>query len=162
MIISITTPSTAPTPAATLWVGTAYAGFIKLKLISYYKVQHFHKKQKYTCLTYQAAGNNSEEVASDNGAQELSNPVEEAGEDGDLAAESQSKGDCRVNVTAGDVGSDGNRHEECKSMANRNRYQPRWVKSRIRRQLVCIHNKNLSLIIQTDKHQQPTLRMHEH
>nr|GLL17781.1 hypothetical protein Itr_chr01CG16790 [Ipomoea trifida] len=77
------------------------------------------------CLTYQAAGNNCEEVASDNGAQELSNPVEEAGEDGDLAADSQSKGDGRVNVTAGDVGSHGNSHEESKSMANCNGYQPR-------------------------------------
>nr|GMC77512.1 hypothetical protein Iba_chr03eCG11430 [Ipomoea batatas] len=78
-------------------------------------------------FTYEAAGDDFEEVASYNGAQELSNPVKEAGDDGDLAADCQPESDSGIDVAAGDVGGDRNRHKQSQSMANRNRHKPRRI-----------------------------------
>lgn len=55
---------------------------------------------------YQASCGNFEEVASNNGAKKLGDPVEDASKDGDLASESQTEGDSWINMAAGDIGTD--------------------------------------------------------
>ena len=79
----------------------------------------------------------SDEDGADDGAEELGNPVEDAGEDGDLAAEGEAEGDGGVDVAAGDVGADGDRDEEPEPVANRHRNQPGRIKRRAAAQLRC-------------------------
>ena len=69
--------------------------------------------------TYQASGDVFKEVTCDNGAYKLGNPVKDAGEDSDLAPNSQSKGDSWIYVATGNVGPHCHSHEEGKSMTNR-------------------------------------------
>lgn len=75
-------------------------------------------------MTYQTTSDKWEQEASSNGAQELSDPVEKAGEDGDLPTNSQSEGDSWIHVAPGDVGSDCNRHEQSEPVAHGHRHQP--------------------------------------
>lgn len=71
-----------------------------------------------TKTSYQASCNSLEEEASNDGADELGNPVEDPGEDRDLASKSQSKGDGRIDMATGDVCSHGDGNEERKPVAN--------------------------------------------
>lgn len=86
--------------------------------------------------TYHAGAELDEEGA-DDGTEELGDPVEDAGEDGDLAAEGKAEGDGRVHVAAGDVGADGDRDEQPEPVAYRHGNQPGWVKGRAAAHLSC-------------------------
>lgn len=90
--------------------------------------------------TYQATGDDFEEETGYYGAEQLSDPVEDASEDGDLASQSQAEGDSRIHVSTWDVGSHCHRHKQRESMANCYRHQPRWVESRISCQFTCSSN----------------------
>lgn len=57
---------------------------------------------------YQASSDNFEEETGNNRAKKLGNPVEDAGEDGDLATKSQSKGDGWVDMATWDVSTNRN------------------------------------------------------
>lgn len=87
-------------------------------------------------MTYHAGGVLDEDSA-DDGTEELSDPVEDACEDGDLAAEGEAEGDSGVDVAAGDVGADGDRDEQPERVAHRHGDQTGWVKSRTGAQLGC-------------------------
>lgn len=67
---------------------------------------------------YHAAGGELEEEAGGGGAEELSDDVEDAAEEGDVAAYEGAEGDGGVDVATGDVGSDGNGHEESEGVGN--------------------------------------------
>jgi len=85
-------------------------------------------------LTYHT-GRVLNEDGTDDGTEELGDPVEDAGEDGDLAAEGEAEGNGGVDVAARDVGADGNRDEQSEPMAHRHGDQPGGVKRRATRQL---------------------------
>lgn len=70
---------------------------------------------------YQATCDGFEEVAGNNGPEKLSNPVEDALEDGDSAAESHSEGDSWVDMATRDVGANWDCNKESKAMADSNR-----------------------------------------
>ena len=89
--------------------------------------------------TYQATGNELKKEASGGGAEKLSDPVENSGNECDLTTESKAKSDGWVHMATGDVGSDCNRHEESEIMAHSNGDKSRRIKSRIRRQFRYIH-----------------------
>lgn len=61
-----------------------------LVLVAHKYMNHhlFYNLRSKIILTYQSSGDKFEEVASNNGSQKLSNPVEQSGKDGDLAAKS--------------------------------------------------------------------------
>lgn len=86
--------------------------------------------------TYQAISDECEEERSNDGAKALCNPIEEAGEDGDISSDGQPERHGGVEVAAGDVGSHRHSDEQCKCMSHSYRHQPRWVESRVRGQLV--------------------------
>ncbi|RRT42971.1 hypothetical protein B296_00056762 [Ensete ventricosum] len=62
------------------------------------------------------SGGELEEEGADDSAEQLRDPVEKSGEDGDLPPESQSEGYSRVHVAAGDVGGDRYGDEEGEPM----------------------------------------------
>lgn len=62
-------------------------------------------------LTYQTSGDEREQESSDDGAQELGNPVEKSGDDGDLSTDGEAEGDGGVDVSTGDVGGDRDSHK---------------------------------------------------
>ena len=74
--------------------------------------------------TYIATGDEAEEEAANDGAQELGDPVEDALEQGDMAAHEEPEGDRRVHMAAGDVGGDGHGHEQSKSMGEGHAHKP--------------------------------------
>jgi len=88
-------------------------------------------------LTSYHAGGELDEDGADDGTEELGDPVEDAGEDGDLAAEGEAEGDGGVDVAAGDVGADGDRDEEPEPVAHRHGDQTRRVKRCAAGQLGC-------------------------
>lgn len=65
---------------------------------------------------YQASGGEFEEQAGHHRAEQLSDPVEDTAQEGDVAAEKGSERHRRVNVSAGDVGADGHGHEQAECM----------------------------------------------
>nr|GMD25429.1 transcription factor FER-LIKE IRON DEFICIENCY-INDUCED TRANSCRIPTION FACTOR-like [Ipomoea batatas] len=73
---------------------------------------------KPMAIAYHAAGGELEEEAGGGGAEELSDDVEDAAEEGDVTADEGAEGDGGVNVATGDVGSDGNGHEESEGVGN--------------------------------------------
>lgn len=89
--------------------------------------------------TYQTTGDVFEEEASDGGAEKLSDPVENSGDDCDLTTDSKAKSDGWVHMATGNVGSDCNRHEEGETMAHRDGHKSRRIKSGVRRQLRYLH-----------------------
>ena len=91
-------------------------------------------------MTYQATGDEREEVWTNNGSQKLSNPVENSGDDGQLATGNQAEGDGGVDVSARDVGGDGDSHEQSESMGDSDGHQPGRVETSVRRQTVCSQN----------------------
>jgi hypothetical protein len=68
-----------------------------------------------------------QEQARDGRAEQLGDPVEDAGEDGDVAADSEPEGDGGVQVAAGDVGGHGDTDEERERMGDRDRHKPSRV-----------------------------------
>lgn len=93
-------------------------------------------------VIYQASGDNFKEVASNNGASKLSDPVENAGKNSDLATNSQSKSNSGVNMATGDVGSNSNRNKQSQSVTDCNGNQSRWIKCSIGCNLCCLHQNN--------------------
>jgi len=71
--------------------------------------------------TYQASCDIAEKKTCDYGTKKLCNPVEDAGEDGDVATKSQSKSHGRVDMATRDVGTNRNCNKKCKTVANSNR-----------------------------------------
>ena len=91
-------------------------------------------------MTHQTAGDIGEKEGTKNGAQKLSNPVENSGDDGQLATGNQAEGDGGVDVSARDVGGDGDSHEQSESMGDSDGHQPGRVETSVRRQTVCSQN----------------------
>lgn len=58
------------------------------------------------------------EESSNDGTNKLSNPVKDAGEDGDLASKSQAEGHGRVHMATRNVCADGDRHKKSQGMSN--------------------------------------------
>lgn len=69
--------------------------------------------------TYQSTGDVFKEETSGGGAEKLSDPVENSGDDCDLTTDCKTESDGWIHMATGNVGSDCNRHEEGKTMANR-------------------------------------------
>ena len=67
--------------------------------------------------THQATGGELKKQASHDGAKQLSNPVQDTTEKGNVTANKGTKGDGRVNMAAGDVGADWNSHEQCEGVS---------------------------------------------
>lgn len=86
--------------------------------------------------TYQAISDEFKEETCNDGAKTLCNPIEEAGEDGNVSSDGQSERDRRIQVAAGDVGGHCHPHKQCKCMSHRHSHQARWVKSRVGCELV--------------------------
>ena len=83
------------------------------------------KKEKE--LPYHASCNSLEDEACNNSTHKLGNPIEDACQDGDLASQSQSKGDSRINMTTRYIGANRHRHEQCKPMTASHSHQPRRI-----------------------------------
>lgn len=88
-------------------------------------------------MTHQTAGDEGEKEGTNNGAQKLSNPVENTGDNGELTADNQAECDGRVDVSTGDVSGDGDSHEESKCVGHSDRHKPSRVQARVGRQTVC-------------------------
>ena len=86
-------------------------------------------------------GDELQEKARHGGAEQLGDPVEEAGEDGDVAADGEAEGHGGVQVAAGDVGGDGDADEEGQRVGDRDRHQAGRVERAAMGQLpcTCIH-----------------------
>jgi hypothetical protein len=84
-----------------------------------------------------AVGDESEEQARHGGAQQLGHPVEDARQDGDVAAHGQPERHGRVQVAARDVRRDGHAHEQRQRVRDRDRHQARRVQRAAIRQLPC-------------------------
>lgn len=67
---------------------------------------------------YLSAGGEFEKQASDDGAEDLSDPEEDAAEQGKVAADEKAEGDSGVDVAAGDVCADGDGGEEGEGVGN--------------------------------------------
>jgi hypothetical protein len=67
----------------------------------------------------EAAGAEAEEEARHGGAQQLRDPVQDAAEQGDVAAQEGAEGHGRVHVSAGDVGAHGHGHEQGEGVGDR-------------------------------------------
>nr|GMD64470.1 very-long-chain (3R)-3-hydroxyacyl-CoA dehydratase 2 [Ipomoea batatas] len=67
-------------------------------------------------IAHQSTGGKLEKQASNDRAEQLGNPINNTSEEGDVTSDEGAKCDSRVYVTAGNIGADGNRHEECKSV----------------------------------------------
>lgn len=89
------------------------------------------------CGGYQAAGGELEEEAGDDGTEQLGDPVEEAPEQGDVAAEECAEGDGGIDVAAGDVGPHGDGHEQREGVRQRRRYQSGRRRRSVAGELVC-------------------------
>ena len=70
-------------------------------------------------------------------AEQLGHPVEDAGEDGDVAADSEAERDGWVQVAAGDVGGHGDTDEERERMGDRDRHKAGRVQRGALCQLPC-------------------------
>lgn len=81
-------------------------------------IRTWEKNSKIRRHNYQSSSDDFEEEASNNGANKLGNPVEDAGEDGDLATQSQSESDRRIDMATRDICTHCHRNKECKPMAN--------------------------------------------
>lgn len=69
---------------------------------------------------YLAIGNEDKKETSDDGAKALSNPVEETGDDCDVAADGKAEGHGGVKVSTGDVGGYWHTNEKGKGVSNCN------------------------------------------
>uniref|UniRef100_A0A804NU66 Uncharacterized protein n=1 Tax=Zea mays TaxID=4577 RepID=A0A804NU66_MAIZE len=85
-----------------------------------------------------AVGDEPEEQARHGGAQQLGHPVEDARQDGDVAAHGQPERHGRVQVAARDVRRDGHAHEQRQRVRDRDRHQARRVQRAAIRQLPCM------------------------
>ncbi|WVZ86642.1 LOW QUALITY PROTEIN: hypothetical protein U9M48_033393 [Paspalum notatum var. saurae] len=65
----------------------------------------------------------AKEKARHGGAEQLGDPVEDSGEDGDVATDGEAEGDGGVQVTAGDVGGHGDTDEESERMGDGDGHQ---------------------------------------
>jgi hypothetical protein len=97
------------------------------------------------------AGAELDEDGADGGAQELGHPVEDAGEDGDLAADGEAEGDGGVHVAAGDVGADGHRDEERERVAHCHGDQAGRIERRAAGQLGCNNDYSSSGTLLLDR-----------
>lgn len=61
--------------------------------------------------SYLSSSNKFEEEASNSWTKQLSNPVEESSDDGDVASHGQSEGDSWIQVATWDVGCHGHSHK---------------------------------------------------
>ena len=82
-------------------------------------------------------GDELEEEAGGGGAEQLGDPVEDPGEDGDVAADGKAEGHCRVEVPAGDVGGDRDADEEREGVGDRDGHEASRVQSAITGQFAC-------------------------
>lgn len=96
---------------------------IFVKLIRYHQSNDYHPRDKL------------EEESPDDGTEQLRHPVEDAGENSDVAAERQPKRHRWVHVPAGDVRAYRHRHEQREPVSHRHRHQPRRIQRRVGRQL---------------------------
>uniref|UniRef100_A0A453J0A4 Uncharacterized protein n=1 Tax=Aegilops tauschii subsp. strangulata TaxID=200361 RepID=A0A453J0A4_AEGTS len=94
------------------------------------------------------AGGEAEEEAGGGGAQELGDPVEQAAEEGDVAAHEGAEGHGRVHVPAGDVGAHGHRHEQREGVRYRRRDQAGRGRRAVGAQLACTHNQTRKTVSQ--------------
>jgi hypothetical protein len=97
------------------------------------------------------AGAELDEDGADGGAQELGHPVEDAGEDGDLAADGEAEGDGGVHVAAVDVGADGHRDEERERVAHCHGDQAGRIERRAAGQLGCNNDYSSSGTLLLDR-----------
>lgn len=74
-----------------------------------------------------SVGGELQEQTRDGRAEQLSEPVEDAGEDGDVATDGEAEGDGGVQVATGDVGGHGNSDEQREGMGYGDRHQTSWV-----------------------------------
>ncbi|BBH04858.1 tonoplast intrinsic protein 1 [Prunus dulcis] len=74
-------------------------------------------------VAYQSTGCKPEKQACNHGSKQLGNPVQNRPDERDVAANKGTKCDSRVNMTAGDVCCNGNRHEKCKGMGQGSGYK---------------------------------------
>ena len=122
-------------------VGIACAQFVKLQS----EKVHSEKKNYTATVTWQerliesnlSVGDVLQEKARHGGAEQLGDPVEDAGEDGDVAADGEAKGDGGVQVAAGDVGGHGDTHEERERMGDGDGHKAGGVQSATLCQLRC-------------------------
>lgn len=102
-------------------------------------------------VPYQSTGCKLEEQASNNGSEQLGNPVQNTPHESDVAAEEGTECDCGVNMTAGDVCSNGNRHEKCKAVRQGGGYKPGGCGCCIASELGCQNRKYKIKNTQTEK-----------
>lgn len=69
-------------------------------------------------MTYQSTGGELEKQACNDGSEQLSDPIENAPKQGDVATDEGAEGDGWVDVAAGDVCADGDCHEEGEGMGD--------------------------------------------
>jgi len=105
----------------------------------------------------QPARGEAEQEARHRGAQQLRHPVQEAAEQGDVAAHERAEGHGRVHVTAGDVGAHGHRHEQREGVRHSRRDQARGGRRAAARQLACArrpeHQQGISKTDTVKSHQ---------
>jgi len=82
-------------------------------------------------------GDELQEKARHGGAEQLGDPVEDAGEDGDVAADGEAEGDGGVQVPAGDVGGHGDTDEQRERMGDGDGHQAGRVERAALCQLRC-------------------------
>lgn len=103
-----------------------------------------------TCLVvrtaYHAASCEPEENRGNDGAKELSNPVEDGPDERDPTANKSSERDCRVDVAAGDVEGHRYRDEEGQSMGDGHRDQAS-SSGGVFVELLCSHKSNKAYTI---------------
>jgi len=140
-MISITTPSNAPMPERP-WVGVACPGENQgIDVSARFAFRALAAAGELLVhlvnLTSYHAGGELDEDGADDGAEELGDPVEDAGEDGDLAAEGEAEGDGGVQVPAGDIGGHGDTDEQRERMGDGDGHQAGRVERAALCQLRC-------------------------
>lgn len=99
-----------------------------------------------------SVGNEFEEEAGDGGAEQLGDPVEDPGEDGDVAADGQAEGHGGVEVPAGDVGGNRNTNKEGEGVGDRHRHEASRVQGAIVGQFPYTKSSRLLALTSTELH----------
>ncbi|KAF2307463.1 hypothetical protein GH714_028892 [Hevea brasiliensis] len=98
-------------------MAVAYTVYTSPKVITISKTNAFHTPTpEESAKPAVATGTELEKQASDCGAEELSDPVEDSTKKSDVAADEGAKCNSRVDMTTGNVGANGNSNKKCKSV----------------------------------------------
>lgn len=92
--------------------------FLEEKMADLSEIHRDHERNK---AETNHSSDQFNEKSSHDSTKQLCNPIQDAGEYGDLSPKSQPKGDRRVDMSTGDVSGDRHSYEEGKPMADSHR-----------------------------------------